>query len=97
MELLDQLDNASCKATSEIDRFIRSRCFTSRSKAVAERHCLSVGFIFPRTLNHLGISNVNAAEQRVEVASSELDFATATKEFDVPARRSAERDVAEHA
>jgi hypothetical protein len=56
MELVNQLDSASCKATSEIDRFIRPRFFTLRSKAVAESHHLRACFVFPRSLNHRDFS-----------------------------------------
>src|ERR1700719_4529769 len=56
MELVSQLDSASCKATSEIDRFIRPRFFTLTSKAVAESHQLRACFAFTRSLNHRDFS-----------------------------------------
>jgi len=87
MRAMKRLDSALCKAGSEIDRFIRSRCFTRTSKAGSGSYCLRASAVSPRSLNYFGFSQVSAAEQRVGIVRSESDYSTATNEFGVPAWR----------
>jgi hypothetical protein len=83
MRAMKQPDSALRKARSAIDHFTRLRCDARASKAGSESNCVRAGFVSPRSLNYLGNSKVNAAEQRVGVVRSELDYSTATNELDV--------------
>jgi hypothetical protein len=87
MRALKRFDGALCKARSKFDRFIRLPCFIHTSKAASEGYCVRAGFVSPRSLNYLGYSKASAAERRVGVVRSELDYSTATKEFGVLAWR----------
>jgi hypothetical protein len=80
---MKRLDSALRKARSAIGHFIRSRRFARASKAGSASNCVRAGFVSPRSLNYLGISKVNAAEQRDGVVRSELDYSTATNELGV--------------
>jgi hypothetical protein len=83
MRAVKRFDSALRKARSAIGHFTRSRRFACASKTGSASNCVRAGFVFPRSLNYLGNSKANTAEQRVGVVRSELDYSTATNELGV--------------